>query len=312
MSGRSMGELSGLLLIDKPRNLTSHDVVARLRRLAGQKKIGHTGTLDPLATGLLAVLLGPATRLTPYLTKMSKTYLGRLELGLVTDTDDAAGRILNRHPGPWPTESDVRRAIRNGEGEVDQVPPAFSAIQVAGRRAYRAALAGTPLALSPRRVTAFRLELIRYEPPALDFAAAVSSGYYIRALARDLGRDLGLDGGAMTELRRTAIGPWTLDQAWTLEEVANWNEDEWRARLRPSAEALPNWPALVLNEPWSVGHFRQGRRLPAAGAAGRYKIIDDQGRLLGLGQIETGAVREDAAAPPREPFLRPLRVFPVS
>jgi tRNA pseudouridine55 synthase len=312
MNGRSVGELEGLLLIDKPRNLTSHDVVAGLRRLARQKKIGHTGTLDPRATGLLAVLLGPATRLTPYLTKMNKTYQGRLELGLVTDTDDAAGRVLTRHPGPWPTESEVRRALRNGEGEIAQVPPAFSAIQVAGRRAYKAALAGAPLELSPRLVTAFRLELIRYEPPELDFTATVSSGYYIRALARDLGRDLGLGGGALTELRRTALGPWTLDQAFTLEEAAAWNEDGWRARLRPSAEALPHWPTLVLDEPWSAGRFIQGRRLPAAGPAGRYKIIDDQGRFLGLGQIETGAVREGAAAPPREPFLRPLRVFPVS
>ncbi|MDR2935595.1 MAG: tRNA pseudouridine(55) synthase TruB [Candidatus Adiutrix sp.] len=312
MNGRSEGELQGLLLIDKPRNMTSHDVVARLRRLAGQKKIGHTGTLDPQATGLLAVLLGPATRLAPYLTEMRKTYQGRLELGLVTDTDDAAGRVLNRHPGPWPTESEVRRALLSGEGEIDQVPPAFSAVQVAGRRAYRAALAGAPLELRPRRVTAFRLELIRYEPPALDFIATVSSGYYIRALARDLGRGLGLGGGALTELRRTAVGPWTLDQAWTLEEAAAWTCDMWRARLRPAAEALPHWPTLVLAKPGLAGHFSQGRRLPAAGSAGRYKIMDDQGRLLGLGQIENGAVRESAATQPREPFLRPLRVFPVS
>jgi tRNA pseudouridine55 synthase len=312
MTVRFAGELQGLLLIDKPRNLTSHDVVARLRRLSGQKKIGHTGTLDPMATGLLAVLLGSATRLAPYLTKMNKTYRGRLELGLLTDTDDAAGRVLARHPGPWPMENAVRQALQSGEGEVEQVPPAFSAIQVAGRRAYRAALAGAPLELSPRRVTAFRLELIRYAPPALDFAATVSSGYYIRALARDLGQTLGLDGGTLTELRRTAIGPWTLDQAWTLEEVADWTEDGWLAKLRPPAEALPHWPSLVLAEPGSAGHFTQGRRLPATGPAGNYKIIDGQGRLIGLGQIETGAALTGASAPPREPFLRPLRVFPVS
>ena len=311
MSDRSAGEFQGLMLIDKPRNLTSHDVVARLRRLTGQKKIGHTGTLDPLATGLLAVLLGPATRLAPYLSKMNKVYQGRLELGLVTDTDDAAGRVLARHPGPWPTEDEIRRAVQDEEREKDQVPPAFSAVRVAGRRAHRAARSGAPLALPPRRVTAFRLELMRYEPPALEFTAAVSSGYYIRALARDLGRALGLGGGALTELRRTGIGPWTLDQAWTLEETADWTEDRWRAALRPPAEALPHWPALVLAEPRSAGHFTQGRRLPAAGQAGRYKIMDDQGRLIGLGQIESGADYE-AAAPPREPFLRPLRVFPVS
>jgi tRNA pseudouridine55 synthase len=297
------------MLIDKPLNMTSHDVVARLRRLTGQKKIGHTGTLDPLATGLLALLLGSATRLAPYLTKMNKTYLGRMELGLVTDTDDAAGRILARHPGPWPTEDEVRRALRNREGEGEQVPPAFSAVRVAGRRAYKAARAGTPLSLPPRRVTAFRLEVMGYEPPALDFTATVSSGYYIRALARDLGRALDLGGGALTELKRTGLGPWTLDQAWTLEEAAGWTHDQWRARLRPPAEALPHWPALVLAEPGSASHFVQGRRLPAIGPAGPYKIMDDQGRFLGLGQIET-ADDESGVAPPREPFLRPLRVFP--
>ena len=304
------GELTGLLLIDKPRNLTSHDVVDRLRRLAGRKKIGHTGTLDPLATGLLAVLLGPATRLTPYLAKMNKAYSGRLELGLVTDTDDAAGVVLARREGPWPTEDEVRRALRNEDGERDQVPPAFSAVQVAGRRAYRAARAGAPLDLPPRRVTAFRLELTRYEPPGLYFDALVSSGYYIRSLARDLGCALGLGGGALTELRRTELGPWSLEQAWTLEEVAGWTEDGWRDGLRPPAEALPHWPALVLAEPESASRFAQGRPLPASGQAGRYKIMNGQGRLIGLGQIETGA--ESAAIPPREPFLRPLRVFPVS
>ena len=299
MSGRGAGELEGLLLVDKPRGLTSHDVVARLRRLAGQKKIGHTGTLDPLATGLLAVLFGPATRLAPYLTQMKKTYRGRMELGLATDTDDASGRVLNRHPGPWPTEKEVRQALKEGESE--QTPPAFSAVQVGGRRAHRAARAGSPLELAPRRVTAFRLELIRYQPPEADFEAAVSAGYYIRALARDLGRDLGLGGGALTELKRTGIGPWTLDQAHTLEDLAAWTGDMWRSGLRPPAEALSHWPALVLAEPGSIRHFTQGRRLPAAGPAGRYKIIDGQGRLLGLGQIETA-----------EPFLRPLRIFPVS
>jgi len=313
MSGGSVGELLGLMLIDKPRNLTSHDVVARLRRLTGQKKIGHTGTLDPLATGLLVVLLGPATRLTPYLTKMGKTYLGRMELGLVTDTDDAAGRILTRHPGPWPTVEEVRRALLNMEGERDQTPPAFSAIRVAGRRAYRAARAGTPLELSPRRVAAFRLELIDYEPPALEFTAAVSSGYYIRALARDLGRTLGLGGGALTELKRIELGPWTLEQAWTLEEAAGWTCGQWRAGLRPPAEALPHWPALVLAEPGSARCFTQGRRLPAIGPAGRYKIMDDRGRFIGLGQIETDvAALEGGIVPPRGPFLRPLRVFPIS
>jgi len=299
------------LLIDKPHGLTSHDVVARLRRLAGQKKIGHTGTLDPLATGLLAVLLGRATRLAYYLTKLDKVYQGRLELGLVTDTDDAEGQVLKRHPGPWPTENEVRRALEEEAEKNSQTPPAFSAVQMDGRRAYRAAREGLPLILRPRPVTAFRLELTCYEPPRLDFTAAVSSGYYIRALARDLGLALGLGGGALTELRRTEIGSWTLGQARTLEELATWSGDQWRVGLRPPAEIMAHWPALVLAEPLAVRHFTQGHGLPTADPGGRYRILDDQGRLLGLGQIETDAARE-GTTPPREPFLRPLRVFPVS
>ena len=311
MNGRLAADLEGLLLIDKPQNLTSHDLVFRLRRMTGQKKIGHTGTLDPLATGLMAVLLGAATRLSPYLVKMGKFYQGRMVLGLVTDTDDARGRILSRHLGPWPRENEIRRALKDREGESDQIPPAFSAIRVKGRRAYHAARAGAPLELAPRKVTAFHLGLTRYEPPVLDFTANVSSGYYIRALARDLGRALGLGGGALTELRRIGIGPWTLDQARTLEGLAGWTEEEWLAGLKPSAEVLAHWPAQVLADALLIRNFTQGQKVPADGQAGCYRILDDQGRLLGLGQLETGGALE-GDAPPQGPFMRPLRVFPVS
>ncbi|MDR3037678.1 MAG: tRNA pseudouridine(55) synthase TruB [Candidatus Adiutrix sp.] len=308
MNPPGAGGRQGLMLVDKPRGLTSHDVVARLRRLAGQKKIGHTGTLDPLATGLLAVLMGAATRLEPYLSRMNKTYLARVELGLVTDTDDADGRVLGRHPGPWPAEEEVRRALRVGEGEGDQVPPAFSAIKVAGRRAYRAARAGSPLDLAPRRVTAFRLELLGYEPPHLDLIAEVSAGYYIRALARDLGLNLGLGGGALTALRRERVGPWSVEQARTLEEMAGWTEEEWQGHLRPPAEALPHWPELVLADQ-RAARFTQGRPVGTADEPGRYKISDARGRFLGLGQIDAVATGGETA--PRGPFLRPLRVFPA-
>ena len=309
MSAPASDGRRGFLLVDKPAGLTSHDVVARLRRLSGQRKIGHAGTLDPLATGLLVALLGAATRLEPYLSRMDKTYRARVELGLLTDTDDAAGRVLSRHSGPWPTEAEVRLALRAGEGEIEQTPPAFSAVKVAGRRAYREARAGRPLDLAPRRVTARRLEFLSYTPPQLELSAEVSAGYYLRALARDLGQGLGLGGGALTALRRERVGPWSLgEDAWTLEELAGWTEAEWRAGVRPPAETLPHWPALVLADPPAL-HFTQGRLLGAPGPPGRYKILDARGRFLGLGQIVDAAGGGENA--PRGPVLRPLRVFPA-
>lgn len=298
----------GLLLIDKPAGLTSHDVAARVRRLAGQRQVGHTGTLDPMATGLMAVLLGSATRLEPWLTKMDKTYTGRVELGLSTDTDDVTGRELSRCSGPWPDEGAVRKALKSREGEGDQTPPAFSAIQVGGQRAYKAARAGRPLKLDPRRVTARRLELAAYDPPLIDFTAEVSSGYYIRSLARDLGADFGL-GGALSALRRERVGPWTAAHAVTLEALAAWNEDDWAVGLITPAGALPHLPALTLDgEP--ARRFAQGQKVPAVEAArspGQYKILSPEGLLLGLGEIESSL----GGTAPREPFLRPLRVFPV-
>ena len=300
----------GLLLVDKPSGLTSHDVVNRVRGLAGQRQVGHTGTLDPLATGLLALLLGSTTRLEPYLVKADKTYSGRLELGLSTDTDDISGRVLARQSGPWPEQAKVERALKRLEGPREQIPPAYSAIRVAGRRAHQAARAGAPLELKPRLVTARCLELTGYDPPHLDFRAEVSSGYYIRSLARDLGAGLGL-GGALTSLRRERVGPWPVTQAALLSEMAGWSEDDWPLRLRPPAEALPHWPALTLAGD-SLGRFGQGQTLAmvaetAAGPeAGDYKILDGQGRLIGLGQLSAPSF---GGPSPRGPFLRPLRVF---
>lgn len=296
----------GLLLLDKPEGMTSHDVVNLVRRAAGQRQVGHTGTLDPMATGLLVLLLGRATRLEPWLTKMDKTYSGQLELGLSTDTDDCTGRVLDRHDGPWPDQAAIRQALAGRVGEGDQIPPAFSAVKVGGRRAYKAARAGEALELKPRRVTARRLELLEYRPPFFDFQAEVSSGFYIRSLARDLGNDLGL-GGTLTRLRRETVGPWSLSSAVSPACLAAWTEANWRTGLLPPAEALPHWPVLLLSEAERI-RFTQGQKLALdAARPGQYKILDSQGRLCGLGEI--------AASPgdhhqPLGPFLRPLRVFP--
>lgn len=306
-SAKSVPHRHGLLLLDKPEGLTSHDVVNLVRRAAGQRQVGHTGTLDPMATGLLVLLLGRATRLEPWLTKMDKTYSGQMELGLSTDTDDRTGQVLDRHDGPWPDQSRIRQVLGARVGEMDQIPPAFSAIKVDGRRAYKAARAGESLELKPRRVVARSLTLMEYRPPLLGFQADVSSGFYIRSLARDLGNDLRL-GGTLTRLRREKVGPWSVIDAANPESLSDWTDDDWCHGLLPPAEALPHWPALTLPSR-DLTRFIQGQKLPLAdGVPGLYKILDTQDRLCGLGEI--AAASPGGHHQPLGPFLRPLRVFP--
>lgn len=308
----------GLLLLDKPAAHTSHDAVAIVRKLSGQKRVGHCGTLDPLATGLLLVLLGEATKLAPYLVKMDKIYTGRLELGLSTDTDDVTGQVLARNEGPWPSEEELRACLKAREGEGEQLPPAFSAVKVGGLRAYKAARAGRKLELSPRPVSAQQLELLTYRPPQAEFLAEVSSGYYIRSLARDIGADVG-QGAALAALRREKVGPWPVDRAFTIEEIRAWSPEDWAEKIISPAEALPHLKAVPLDGE-SERAFRQGRPVPSpvAPGPGECKVLNGQGRLIGLarqilGEVSASPVQTDETSNggqmPRRPFLRPLRVF---
>jgi tRNA pseudouridine55 synthase len=306
VSAARIAHRHGLLLIDKPAGLTSHDVVARMRKLAGQKRVGHSGTLDPMATGLMVLLLGVATGLEPWLSGLDKSYCGQLELGLSTDTDDLEGRLLKRTAGPWPSEEALVRALGAREGWHEQVPPSYSAVKVQGRRAHQSARAGQPLELAARRVWAGRLRLVSYQPPLADFQAEVGSGYYIRSLARDLGRELG-PGAALSRLRRETVGPWSLSRAAGLEQVAAWSEEDWGRGLIPPAEALPDWPALVLSDEESRRFFQGQTLARPEEPAGQYRILDPSGRLSGLGRVhDQGSL---GAPAPRRPYLRPLRVF---
>jgi tRNA pseudouridine55 synthase len=214
---------SGLLIIDKPADWTSHDVVARVRKLAGTKKVGHAGTLDPMATGVLVVGVEKATRLLGYLALTEKEYSGTIRLGQTTDTDDAAGTVIGHVPVQEISEAELQRAIEELTGRIQQVPPGVSAIKVGGTRSYRLARAGEAPELAPRTVTVreFAVDAIRRAGDLLDLDVRVtcSSGTYIRALARDLGADLGV-GGHLTALRRTRVGPYLVSQARTLDELA--------------------------------------------------------------------------------------------
>ena len=214
---------SGLVIVDKPGGMTSHDVVARVRRLAGTKKVGHAGTLDPMATGVLVVGVEKATRLLGYLTLTEKEYAATIRLGQSTSTDDAEGEITRSTPAADVSEEKLHKAVAGLVGEIQQVPPAVSAIKVGGQRAYKLTRAGAAPELPARPVTVyeFTITAVRREAELLDVDATVrcSSGTYIRALARDLGTQFGT-GGHLTRLRRTRVGGYGLEAAKTLEQLA--------------------------------------------------------------------------------------------
>jgi tRNA pseudouridine55 synthase len=213
----------GLVIVDKPAGWTSHDVVARIRKLAGTRRVGHAGTLDPMATGVLVVGVEKATRLLGYLALTEKEYTGTIRLGQATDTDDADGAVLEVVPAGKIGEDELLRAVRALTGEISQVPPGVSAIKVGGRRSYQLARAGQAPVLQARAVTVSRFEVtaVRRDGELVDVDVAVtcSSGTYIRALARDLGTALGV-GGHLTALRRTRVGPYLASQSRTLDQLA--------------------------------------------------------------------------------------------
>lgn len=224
MSARKRGAtgLSGVLLVDKPQGLTSHDVVARMRRATGEGRIGHAGTLDPMATGLLVILIGPATRLEPHLSSARKSYLAEITFGATTDTDDTEGQVVVTAAVP----ADLTTIERAGEllesliGPSMQMPPSYSAIKVGGQTAHRAARAGSPLGLQPRAITTYEARLVEVldEPVRWRVAFTVSKGTYVRALARDLGVAAGTV-AHLSGLRRTASGTLSVDDALSLEEA---------------------------------------------------------------------------------------------
>jgi tRNA pseudouridine55 synthase len=205
------------LLVDKPAGPTSHDVVARVRRVFGIRAVGHAGTLDPFATGLLVLVLGPATRLARFVEGEPKTYLATARLGVRTATDDPTGEVVARvEPAAWPSQDAVEQALERLAGTQQQRPPAYSAKLVGGQRSYRLARKGADVALEPVEVTVHRIGLTDYQPPLVSFRAIVSSGTYVRALGRDLGTALGT-GAHLTALRREAIGAFQVTQAVTLD-----------------------------------------------------------------------------------------------
>lgn len=275
-----MSPISGLVIVDKPADWTSHDVVARMRRLAGTRKVGHAGTLDPMATGVLVIGVEKATRLLGHLALTEKGYDGTIRLGETTNTDDAEGETLARTPAGHLTDARISAGVEELTGQIMQVPPQVSAIKVNGVRAYKSARKGEEVELKARPLTVARFDVLEIRRPGdvidVDVSIDCSSGTYIRALARDLGAGLGV-GGHLTALRRTRVGPYDLSQARTLEELAK------DCVILPIAEAVTAaFPRrdVTEEEAKAVAH---GGRLPALGLGpGPIGVFGPDGTLLSL------------------------------
>ena len=231
-------ELEGVLLVDKPAGFTSHDVVARLRRKLAMKRIGHAGTLDPMATGLLIMLVGKATRISQYLTNLDKEYEGTIELGKTTNSQDADGEVMETRPVPPLTEAEVRAVMQTFLGDQYQTPPMFSAIKVAGVPLYKLARKGEVVVREPRFIRVSGYELTRFAPPYLDFRMRCSKGTYVRTLAHDLGQKLGC-GAHLCALRRTATDKFRIEAALPLDQIEQLPVAEIEKRLLPVYDVVP-------------------------------------------------------------------------
>ena len=299
-----MSRLDGLLLVDKPAGCTSHDVVARTRRLAGTRRVGHAGTLDPMATGLLVLGLNRATRLLTYVVGADKTYTATVRLGATTVTDDAEGEVTGTADASGVSDDDVRAAVRALTGDLQQVPSAVSAIKVGGRRSYARVRAGEQVELAARPVTVHRFDVLALrrvgEPGSaaldVDVELDVSSGTYVRALARDVGAALGV-GGHLTALRRTRVGPYTVEQARTLEQLAQ-QPAEGLPVLPMADAARAVFPARELTDE-QVRMLRFGQRLPATGGpAGPVAGFGPDGSLVALVEDHGDRARSLLVVPP--------------
>lgn len=269
----------GLLNIHKPIGITSRDVVNRVAELVRPTKAGHAGTLDPLASGVLVVCVGPATRLIEYVQRMPKRYITTFTLGQETPTGDLEGPIATHADAPQPTQAEVASAAARFIGEIDQVPPAFSAVKVGGRRSYRMARKGKLVALAPRKVTVHRLGIMRYAYPELELAIECGSGTYVRALGRDLAKALGTV-AVMSALVRTAIGHFSLDDAAPLDSLTPQSIGE---RLLPATSAVASLPQIALDEN-ELRDVLAGKtiRRSVTSTNGEFAALDASGQLRAI------------------------------
>ena len=280
-------DLVGILNVNKASGWTSHDVVARVRRLAGQKRVGHAGTLDPMAQGVLPVLLGRATRLADCVQQGRKTYEADITLGIATDTDDAEGQTVAEQPVPRLEPADILHAFEQFRGEILQTPPAYSALKVNGQRAYAVARRGGDVQLAARPVSIEDLQLLAFDENRLTLRVTCSRGTYVRALARDLARALGTV-GHMSRLVRTRVGPFGLEDAVTLPALADAGLSS--ALLTPD-RALPDAPTITVDAA-AIARLAMGQTVtaPADLASDAVWVYDPDGHVVCLGRAGGGVL----------------------
>jgi tRNA pseudouridine55 synthase len=282
----------GGLVVDKPSGVTSHDIVAMARRSLKQPRIGHAGTLDPMATGVLALLVGRATRLAQFLGADQKTYEAVVRFGVATTTYDALGEAVGAPRDVLIDRASVESALGAFRGPISQVPPAMSAKHVGGKRAYELARKDVAVALEPVNVVVHELDLVACQGSEVRLRLTASAGFYVRSLAHDLGQALGC-GGHLSGLRRTRSGSFGLDAALSAETLVT-SPEAARAHVRPMAALLPDLP-LVAVTPDGVERLRNGRELtpahvegPLPGSAGRCRLVDHGGALAAVGEVRGG------------------------
>jgi tRNA pseudouridine55 synthase len=291
--------VTGVLAIDKTAGVTSFDAVALVRRRLGLKRVGHAGTLDPDATGVLPILLGEATKLMPYLADQDKEYVAALRLGVTTDTGDLSGRVLSTAAVPALGHAEIEAACRPFVGRIKQVPPMFSAVHHGGRRLYELAREGLEVAREPREVVIHAIDVEEVAGDTVRLRVVCGKGTYVRTLAADVGLALGC-GATLARLVRTRVGPFALADAVPWPLLADGPPADVRARVQPPEAVLAGWPAVRLDAR-ATERFEHGQAVagvPAGAAAGTLvRVYGAEGRLLGVGEVVEG------------PRTRPVRML---
>lgn len=287
-----LARVNGLLVIDKPGGMTSHDVVSRLRKITGEKSIGHLGTLDPMATGVLPLVLGKFTRLAQYFSSAEKSYSGTIRFGFATDTYDAEGEAAGPDSRPTLELEQVRAAARRFSGDMQQMPPPYSAKKIDGTPAYKLARAGKPVELKPATVRISSFEIVGLEGAQAMFAMSVSAGGYVRSIAHELGQDLGC-GAHLCSLRRTRAGVFGIDDAHSLEKIAAFAGDieGLEALCVHPRMLLPEMPSVTADE-MVLGRLRNGAQanLPEFSRAALVKVFAGQRELVVIARRVAGTL----------------------
>lgn len=286
--------MNGILVVDKPLGRTSHDIVNMVRKLTGIKKVGHTGTLDPMATGVLPVCIGSATKIADMLTMSDKCYIAEMVLGMTTDTQDADGEVLTECEVKC-GESEIREAVRSFVGEIEQVPPMYSAIKQNGKKLYELARRGIEVERKSRKITINSIDILKIDGERVSIEVSCSKGTYIRTLCEDIGMKLGV-GAYMNTLRRTKTGPFNIEESHTVDELRMLKEEEkLECAVISTDRMFEEYFALYLN-PKQVRSITNGIAMTYRGREGQtYRVYDEEKRFLCIAKITDGKLKSEKA-----------------